>query len=285
MAAENKKNDNEKTLKKGFEIFNFVKDIASKTGDILATGNSTVKLIKMGVDGSMTVLQSIPKSLLEGELVPIGLVKELGTWGASSAVGETIIVTAGGLASAGAATILGAATLTAAAGALYGALWQKVYEHSKENPIWEGAPEMKYDGMYLHDPSKSGNEIPNEDAIMKNYSLNDPGKPLKHALTALGLKPDEVHLAPAASNGNSTSEALAIRDKDTSEKIGSCVMTPGGCEMTAGDRKVVMDRISGSDIHLETYAKNDDGKYKLLGQTRIGDNDGITVRRPFTGLA
>jgi len=52
--------------------------------------------------------------------------------------------------------------------------------------------------------------------------------------------------------------------------------------MTAGDRKVVMDRISGNDIHLQTYAKNDDGEYELLGTTRIGDNDGVTLRRQFT---
>jgi hypothetical protein len=55
--------------------------------------------------------------------------------------------------------------------------------------------------------------------------------------------------------------------------------------MTAGDRKVVMDKISGNDVSVETYAQNDDGEYELLGTTRIGDNDGITVRRPWTGFA
>ena len=54
--------------------------------------------------------------------------------------------------------------------------------------------------------------------------------------------------------------------------------------MTAGDRKVVMDRISGNDIHLQTYAKNDDGDFELVGTTRIGDNDGVTLRRPAAVL-
>jgi len=106
--------------------------------------------------------------------------------------------------------------------------------------------------------------------------------PLQHAMAALELKSDEIHFTPAeADNGNKTSDTFHIRDNDTSDIIGSCVMTPGGCEMTAGDRKIVADRISGSDVNLETYARNDEGDFELLGMSRIGANDGITLRRPF----
>jgi len=115
---------------------------------------------------------------------------------------------------------------------------------------------------------------------------DDPGSPMQHAMAALELKSDEVHFTPAeADNGNKTSDTFHIRDNDTSDIIGSCVMTPGGCEMTAGDKKVVTDRINGSDVNLETYARNDEGDFELLGMSRIGANDGITVRRPFAGLA
>ncbi len=105
--------------------------------------------------------------------------------------------------------------------------------------------------------------------------------PLRHALDALGVKPRDVQFTPAADYGNIKPDSFDMVDKGTSEKIGSCLMTPDGGEMTAGDRKVVMDRISGNDIHLQTYAKNDDGEYELVGTTRIGDNDGVTVTRPF----
>jgi hypothetical protein len=115
--------------------------------------------------------------------------------------------------------------------------------------------------------------------------LDAPNSPLRHALDALGVASSEIHLTPAVDYGNIKPDSFDMVDKGTSETIGSCVMTPTGCEMTAGGRKVVMDRISGNDIHLQTYAKNDDGEYELLGTTRIGDNDGITVRRPWTGLA
>jgi hypothetical protein len=113
-----------------------------------------------------------------------------------------------------------------------------------------------------------------------------PDSPLQYALAALGVKPREVQFTPAEANDeNKTPASFDIRDNDTSEKVGSYAVTTTGCEMTAGGRKVVMDRISGNDIHLQTYAKNDDGDFELLGTTRIGDNDGITVRRPWTGLA
>ncbi len=51
--------------------------------------------------------------------------------------------------------------------------------------------------------------------------------------------------------------------------------------MTAGDRKIVVDKINDSDVYVETYAKNDEGDLKLQKTVRIGDNDGITLRRPF----
>jgi len=112
--------------------------------------------------------------------------------------------------------------------------------------------------------------------------LEDPNSPLQQAMTALELKSDEVHFTPAeADSGGKTADTFHIRDNDTSDIIGSCVMTPGGCEMTAGDRKVVADRISGSDVNLETYARNDEGDFEFLGMSRIGASDGITVRRPF----
>jgi len=112
--------------------------------------------------------------------------------------------------------------------------------------------------------------------------LEDPNSPLQHAMNALELTADDVHLTPTeADGGGKTSDTFHIRDNDTSDIIGSCVMTPGGCEMTAGDRKVVADRISGSDVNLETYARNDEGDFELLGMSRIGANDGITLRRPF----
>ena len=105
---------------------------------------------------------------------------------------------------------------------------------------------------------------------------------LRHALAALGVKPREVQFTPAeADDENQPPASFDIRDNDTSEKVGSYAVTPTGCEMTAGDRKVVMDRISGNDIHLQTYAKNDEGDFELLGTSRISDNDGVTVRRPF----
>jgi len=111
---------------------------------------------------------------------------------------------------------------------------------------------------------------------------DDPGSPMRLAMDALELTADDVHLTPTeADGGGKTSDTFHIRDNDTSDIIGSCVMTPGGCEMTAGDRKVVADRISGSDVHLETYARNDEGDFEFLGMSRIGANDGITVRRPF----
>ena len=121
-----------------------------------------------------------------------------------------------------------------------------------------------------------------DDAVPDKVSPDDSGKPIAHALNALGVASKNVYLtSKAAGNENSTSESYSIMDKSTSKEIGSCVMTPTGCEMTAGDRKVVMDKISDSDVHLQTYAQSDDGEYELLGTTRIGDNDGITVRRPF----
>jgi len=113
----------------------------------------------------------------------------------------------------------------------------------------------------------------------------DPGKPLQQALAELGVKSGDVQFTPAAGGKNSAPASFDIRDNDTSDIIGSYAGTPTGCEMTAGDRKVVMNRISGSDISLETYAKNDDGEYELLGTSRIGDNDGVTVRRPWMGPA
>ncbi len=115
-------------------------------------------------------------------------------------------------------------------------------------------------------------------------SVGIPDAPWRHAMDALGVTSSEIHLTPA-DNRNLTSDSFEIRDNDSSEKIGSCMMTPTGCEMTAGDRKVVMDKISGNDVSVETYAQNDDGEYELLGTTRIGDNDGITVRRLWTGFA
>jgi len=216
----------------------------------------------------------------------MGLIKELGAWGASSAVGETIIVATGGsIATAGAATILGAATLTAAAGALYGALWKTAYEYSKENPIWEGARDMKlfdHNDVDLRDLYKGSFQY--IDAVPDKVSLKDPANPLQHGLAALGLKSDDVDITRTeAGEDGSTSESRDIRDKDTSEVIGSYAGTPTGCEMTAGNRKVVMSRITDSDVSLETYARNDEGDFELLGQSRISDNDGITVRRPFMG--
>jgi len=283
MSEESKKSDHEKTLKAGYEIFNFVKDIASKAGDFLVSGNSTVRLIKVGVDGKMTALMSIPKSLLEGDAVAPGIVKELGAWGASSAVGETIIVATGGLASAGAATILGAATLTAAAGSLYGALWQKVYEHSKENPFWKGAPEMKLfdsNDRFLHDYPKDS--LPNDNAVMDKFSLNDSGKPLQYALAALGVKSGDVHLTPAEEgSGNSTSGSGTITDKGTSKHIGSYTETPDGCEAIMGDRKIVAYQLNDSDVYVETYARNAEGDFNLQKTVRTGDGDGVTVKRPF----
>ena len=108
----------------------------------------------------------------------------------------------------------------------------------------------------------------------------DPASPFAHALDAVGLAPGDVHLTPAG-GGNSASGSYDIRDKDTSDIIGSCVMTPTGCEVTAGDDKVVMDRLSGSDVSLKTYAKNDDGDFEFLGMSRISGNDGITTTRPL----
>ena len=119
-------------------------------------------------------------------------------------------------------------------------------------------------------------------AAANGSSLGIPEAPWRHALDVLGVKFGDVQLTPAeADEENETPDSFDIRDNDTTEKIGSYAGTPTGCEMTVGDRKVVMDRISGNDIHLQTYAKNDDGEYELLGTTRIGDNDGVTVRRTF----
>jgi hypothetical protein len=116
-------------------------------------------------------------------------------------------------------------------------------------------------------------------------SLGMPEAPWRHALDALGVASSEIHLTPAVDYGNIKPDSFDMVDKGTSETIGSCVMTPTGCEMTAGDRKVVMDKISGNDVSVETYAQNDEGDLKLQKTVRIGDNDGITVTRPWTGLA
>jgi hypothetical protein len=113
--------------------------------------------------------------------------------------------------------------------------------------------------------------------------LGVPGSPFGHAMDALGVKSDDVQLTPAMDYGNTMPEFFNMIDKGTSEKIGSCVMTPGGCEMTAGDKKVVLYQLSDSDVSLESCAKNDEGDFEFLGQSRIGANDGITVRRPFMG--
>jgi len=116
----------------------------------------------------------------------------------------------------------------------------------------------------------------------KKASLDDPETPMRLAMDALELTADDVHLTSMeADGGGKTSDTFHIRDNDTSDIIGSCVMTPGGCEIAAGDKKVVMSRLSGSDVHLETYARNDEGDFEFLGMSRIGDNDGVTVRRPF----
>ncbi len=130
------------------------------------------------------------------------------------------------------------------------------------------------------------NTIENEDDNPRVIS-SDPSvsSPLQHVMDALGVASKDVHLIPDGDNENPMPGSYSIMDKSTSKEIGSCLMTTTGCEMTAGDRKVVMDKISGNDVSLQTYAKNDEGEYELLGTTRIGDNDGITVRRPFAGLA
>jgi len=116
-------------------------------------------------------------------------------------------------------------------------------------------------------------------------SVGIPEAPWRHAMAALGVKPGDVQFTPAVDYGNIKPDSFDMVDKGTSETIGSCVMTPTGCEMTSGDRKVVMDKISGSDVSVETYAQNDEGDLKLQKKVRIGDNDGITVTRPWTGLA
>jgi len=114
----------------------------------------------------------------------------------------------------------------------------------------------------------------------------DPNSPLQDALAALELTADDVHLTPMEANGGGkTSDTFHIRDNDTLDIIGSYAGTPTGCEIIVGDRKVVADRISGSDVHLETYARNDEGDFELLGMSRIGASDGITVRRPFAGIS
>ena len=51
--------------------------------------------------------------------------------------------------------------------------------------------------------------------------------------------------------------------------------------MTAGDKKVVMDQLCDFDVSLEEYVKNEDGDFEFQGMSRISDDDGITVRRPF----
>jgi hypothetical protein len=123
-------------------------------------------------------------------------------------------------------------------------------------------------------------------AANSSSSLGFPDAPLQHALAALGVKPGDVQFTQAEADvENEAPASFDIRDNDTSDIIGSYAGTPTGCEMTVGDRKVVMDKINDSDVYVETYAKNFDGDYEHLGTTRIGDNDGITVRRPWTGLA
>jgi hypothetical protein len=135
----------------------------------------------------------------------------------------------------------------------------------------------------LHEAGKPKDVEKATDAMkLRKAPAGFPDATLQHALDTLGVKSREVQFTPAEADvENETAASFDIRDNDTSAIIGSCVTTPTGCEITAGDRKVVMDRISGSDVNLETYAKNDDGEYELLGTTRIGDNDGITVTRPF----
>jgi len=128
----------------------------------------------------------------------------------------------------------------------------------------------------------------NTDAAgLANYAqtgfLADPGSPFRHAMDALGLASDDVQLTPAVDYGNMKPDFFDMVDKSTSEIIGSCVTTPDGCEMTAGDKKVVMNQLSDSDVSIEKYARNDEGDFEFLGMSRIGDNDGITVRRPFMG--
>jgi hypothetical protein len=113
--------------------------------------------------------------------------------------------------------------------------------------------------------------------------LADPGSPLRHAMDALGLASDDVQLTPAVDYGNMKPDSFDMVDKGTSEMIGSCVITPDGCEMTAGDKKIVLYQLNDSDVSLESYAKNDEGDFEFLGQSRIGANDGITTRRPFMG--
>jgi len=106
-----------------------------------------------------------------------------------------------------------------------------------------------------------------------------PGKPLQYALAALGVKSDKVQFTPAAGEKNSTPASFDIRDNDTSDIIGSYAGTPTGCEIAIGDKKIVMDRLSDSDVNLETYAKNDDGDFVLQKTVRAGD--GVTVKRQF----
>ena len=103
-------------------------------------------------------------------------------------------------------------------------------------------------------------------------------------MEALGVTPGDVRLTPAeADDGNPMPGSYDIRDKGTSEMIGSYAETPTGCEVTVGNDKVVMSQLSDSDVRLERYAKNDDGDFELLGMSRIGNNDGIITTRPFMG--
>ncbi len=142
-----------------------------------------------------------------------------------------------------------------------------------------------HDGGFTQIASSAGPDVSDNTAASApadDAPAGFPDAPLRHALDALGVKPRDVQFTPAeADDEKETPDSFDIRDNDTAEKIGSYAGTPTGCEMTVGDRKVVMDRMSGNDIHLQTYAKNDDGDFELVGTTRIGDNDGITVRRPF----
>jgi len=129
------------------------------------------------------------------------------------------------------------------------------------------------------------NEIKDRDGVphaSNDLSPDDPGKPLQQALAALGVKSGDVHLTPAEEgSGNSTSGSGTITDKGTSKHIGSYTETPDGCEAIMGDRKIVAYQLNDSDVYVETYARNAEGDFNLQKTVRAGDNDGVTVTRPF----